>query len=380
LQEQDRDRQKGKKALEEGHGNIRHAQPDRACVQNAGRLAKRPAGRARRKSNNRRDLLTLCRLLPALENAMASRTAVIKWLLDSDPAIRRQVLRDLVHAPDDVVAAERARVVSEGWGARLLALQADGHWGGNDREEAWMPTIFTLVMLKDLGVDPSAEKVRNAIGLVGQRVTWWQLDGRPFFEGETEPCLNGRILGVGAYFGGASSRLLDRLLGEQLADGGWNCKAPPSTRSSFHTTICVLEGLLAYEQACGASAAVTEARRRGENYLVERRMLRRISSGEVIDRRWTRFAFPPTWHYDVLRGLDYLRSAGVRPDARLAEAVDVVKERAHQNGRWPQNVVHPDRIKRIPLDMESEAGKASRWNTLRALRVLDWYESGAGTA
>ena len=303
---------------------------------------------------------------------MASRMAVIKWLLDSDPSIRWQVMRDLTDEPDEVVAAERSRVASEGWGARLLGLQApDGHWG-DDRQYGWMPTNDALTLLRELGADPADETVRRALDLVRDRITWWQLDGRPFFDGETEACINGRILAAGAYFGAAVDRLLERLLSEQLEDGGWNCEAPPSKRSSFHSTICVLEGLLAYEKARGPTAAVTDARARAQDYLLERRMLRSLSSGEVIDRRWTRFSFPPVWHYDVLRGLDYLRSAGIEPDDRVAEAVEVVEQRRHQNGRWPLNHLHPDRV-RVPLDMETEVGKASRWNTLRALRVLDWY-------
>jgi hypothetical protein len=307
---------------------------------------------------------------------MASRTAVVRWLLDSDPSIRWQVMRDLAHEPDEVVAAERSRVASEGWGARLLGRQTpDGHWG-DDTEHGWMTTTDALALLKDLGADPAGEKVRTAIDLVQDRITWFQLDGPPFFDGETEACINGRILAAGAYFGAECDRLLDRLLSEQLEDGGWNCEAPRSKRSSFHSTICVLEGLLAYEKARGPTAAVTHARARAEDYLLQRRLLRSLSSGEVIDGRWTRFAFPPIWHwhYDVLRGLDYLRSAGVEPDELVAEAVGVVEERRHQNGRWPLDVLHPDRV-RLSFDMEAEAevGKASRWNTLRALRVLDWY-------
>lgn len=235
-----------------------------------------------------------------------------------------------------------------------------------------MTTVSALALLKDLGVDPAAEQVRRAIDLVRDRITWWQLDGRPFFDGETEPCINGRILAAGAYFGAASDRLVERLLDEQLEDGGWNCQAPSSKRSSFHSTICVLEGLLEYEQARGAKAAVTHARLRAQDYLLERRMFRSLTSGELIDRGWTRFSFPPTWHYDVLRGLDYLRSADVEADERVTEAVQQVEKRMHQNGRWPMNVLHRDRIS---FDMEVGVGRASRWNTLRALRVLDWHRS-----
>jgi hypothetical protein len=306
---------------------------------------------------------------------MASRTAIVKWLLDSDPAICWQVMRDLTGEPDEVVAAERSRVAAEGWGARILDLQAPGGQWGDADNDGWMTTVYTLALLKELGPDPAQQGVRRAIGLVQDRITWWQLDGRPYFDGETEACINGRILATGAYFGADCDSLVDRLLDEQLKDGGWNCEAPPSERSSFHSTICVLEGLLEYETARGPMTEVTEARARAHDYLLQRHLLRSLTSGEVIDRRWTRFAFPTTWHYDVLRGLDYLRSAGVRPDERVAEAIEVVEQRRHQNGRWPLNLIHPDRIQ-VPFDMEAGVGKASRWNTLRALRVLDWYKRG----
>jgi hypothetical protein len=230
-----------------------------------------------------------------------------------------------------------------------------------------------------MGLDPRSERARRAVGLVRDQVTWGpEFGDSPFFDGEVEPCINGRVLGLGVYFGHTSDRLLDRLLGEQLADGGWNCEAERgSVRSSFHTTICVLEGLLEYEKARGATAAVTDARVRAQEYLLERRMFRRLSTGEVINDRkgnhnWTRFAFPPTWHYDVLRGLDYLRAAGVEPGERVAEAVGLVTSRRNQDGRWPLHGHHPDPVQ---LDMESGAGNPSRWNTLRALRVLDWYSA-----
>ena len=299
---------------------------------------------------------------------------VVRWLMQSDPAIRWQVMRDLTDEPESAVMAERSRVASEGWGARLLDMQrADGTWSDDDYARFWMPTIFALDLLEDLGVDPTSERVRVAIDRVRNGLTWERLGGRPFFDGETEPCLNGRILSAGAYFGAPSDRLADRLLSEQLEDGGWNCDSPQSTRSSFHSTICVLEGLVAYEKARGATPAVTRARARGEEYLLERRMLRSLRSGQVIDRKWTRFGFPTTYHYDVLRGLDYLRNAGVEPDERVGEAIDVVTQRRHQNGRWPLNVLHADRL---PFNMEPGVGRASPWNTLRALRVLKWYGDG----
>jgi hypothetical protein len=302
------------------------------------------------------------------------KSLVIQWLLDSDPSIRWQVMRDLTQEPAEVVAAERSRVASQGWGARLLDLQGpDGTWGDDISMPKWASNLDTLILLRDMGLDPTSERARTAVGLVRDQVTWGpEFGDAPFFEGEVEPCINGRTLALGSYFGETSDRLLNRLLGEQLEDGGWNCEAPPSRRSSFNTTICVLEGLLAYEKAKGATPVVTEARLRAQEYLLERRMFRSLSSGEAIDHDWTRFSFPPVWHYDVLWGLDYMRSAGVKPDERVAEAVDLVAKKQDPGGRWPLENPHLDRL---VFDMEGEAGKPSRWNTLRALRVLDWYSA-----
>ena len=210
------------------------------------------------------------------------------------------------------------------------------------------------------------------IDRVDKGLVFKPLNNRPFLDGETEPCINGRILGIGTYFKEPNDALANQLLGEQLEDGGWNCEAPKSRRSSFHTTICVLEGLLEYERAGRKSAAVSRARKRAETYLLERHMFRSLRTGEVINKRWLRFSFPMFWHYDVLRGLDYLRNAGTKPDSRVSDAIEIVIERRHQNGRWPLNLFHPEHI---PLEMETGVGRASRWNTLRALRVLRWHNS-----
>ena len=288
-------------------------------------------------------------------------------------------MRDLTDENPETIAAERSRIASEGWGAQLLASQSpSGKWGGINENPGLMTTFNALVVLMDIGLDPASKRARKMVSRVEKLRFRWH-SNRPFFQGETEPCINGRILALGAYFKEPNHGLVRQLLREQLEDGGWNCEAvelsakrPLSRRSSFHTTICVLEGLLAYERAGHKSIAITNARRRGEKYLLERRMFRSRRTGEVIDERWLRFSFPTFWHYDVLRGLDYLRNAGIEPDHRMREAIEIVIKRRHQNGRWPLNLVHRERI---PLEMETDIGRASRWNTLRALRVLRWYYS-----
>ncbi len=300
------------------------------------------------------------------------------------------MLQDLTNASADEVAAERAKVATVGWGAHLLALQgADGSWAGAAWNHGWDSTMHVLTLLREFGLDPASSEARRASDLVRERVRWkgwdwdgtWkgtEFDGNPFFAGEVEPCINGQVGAAGAYFAQEIQRILDLLLAEQLPDGGWNCDASNgSTRSSFNTTICVLEALLEYELAGRTNAAITQARLRGQEYLLERRLLRRLSTGEVIERdregstAFTYFAFPTWWHYDVLRGLEYLRKAGFAPDERVAEAIDLVASKRDSDGRWPLETRYPGEM---PVEMDESEGKPSRWNTLRALRVLNWYD------
>jgi hypothetical protein len=308
---------------------------------------------------------------------------VIDWLLDSDPSIRWQVMRDLTNEPADVIAAERSKVATEGWGARLLALQApDGLWAGRPWSHDWTDTFHVLELLRRFGLDPESEQARRAVGLVREHVVWrggapgetpWA-DNR-FFDGEVEPCINGNVVATGSYFGVDMTPLVDRLLGEQLPDGGWNCEVENgATVSSFGTTINVLEGLLEHERAIGGSDRVGEACRRGEAYMLERRLFRRKSTGEVIDPDWLKFSFPTWWHYDVVRVLDYLRDADVKPDDRIVEAIGVVEGNRDPDGRWPLQKVHEGEV---DVAMDDGVGKPSRWITLRALRVLRWADKVA---
>ncbi len=325
---------------------------------------------------------------------------VLEWLLDTDPAIRWQVMRDLADAPKEEIAAERARIAGEGWGARLLALQRqNGQWAGetptfpsaaattwweslpHDRRGTlfpeWTSTTWSLALLRDFGLDPQSPGARHAVRLVRDNCRW-EHDGEPFFAGEVEPCINGRAVATGSYFGEDVRAIVDRLLGEQMSDGGWNCEQENgSTRGSFHSTIEVLAGLLEYELAAGGSSEVRAARLRGQEYLLERRMLRRLSTGEVIDPAWTQFSYPTFWHYDVLRGLDYLRAAGAMPDERVAEAIDLVESKRDADGRWLLENPHPGRLH---FEIDEGEGRPSRWNTLRAMRVLRWFATGEAGA
>jgi hypothetical protein len=297
----------------------------------------------------------------------------IGWLLDSDPAISWQVMRDLTGESAAVTASMRARIPHEGIGAKILACQGpDGAWH-RAGEPDWLPTLFTPLLLRATGVDRDDPAVESAMSRLEAGFRWAEEFGaKTLFEGELEPCINGGALAVGAYFGRPSQRLAQRLVVEQLDDGGWNCDAPRSTRSSFNTTICVLEGLLEYELATGPSAEIAAARGRGEEYLLKRSLFRRLSTGEIADPAFLRLAYPPRYHYDILRALDYFRAAGAEPDLRLAGAVRIIESRRQPDGRWLLDAAYDEAL---PFALDESVGEPSKWNTLRALRVLRRYGS-----
>lgn len=233
----------------------------------------------------------------------------------------------------------------------------------------WPFNLYTLHLLRAFEPDPHDPTIRAAIERTRHRVTWGaEFDDAPFFAGETEPCINGMVLSIGSYFGVPDDALAQRLLAQQQADGGWNCDAPASTRGSFHTTIDVLEGLTDYGRKHGR-IEVADALERGHEFLLERQMFKRRTTGEIIDPSWTDFAFPYRYSYDILRGLDHLRDAGCSPDPRIEAALTALEDRRRDDGRWTlTNPVLED----PQVDMEPGNGRPSRWNTLRALRVLRW--------
>jgi hypothetical protein len=326
----------------------------------------------------------------------------IDWLLHSDPAIAWQAMRDLTDASPAAIAAKRARVPHEGLGVEILACQKpDGSWRRADAP-AWLTTLFTLLLLRATGVDRAEPAVESAVARLEMGMRWndqggcWELrppetGGNTFFEGEEEPCINGGALAIGACFGRPTESLARRLVSEQLDDGGWNCEAPKSTRSSFHTTICVLEGLLEYERAVGSAhqiaTTIAAARWRGEEYLLERGLFRRRSTGEVATPAFLELAFPPRYHYDILRALDYLRATGVPPDPRVADALHVLESKRQAptsvvggmdwktDGRWLLDRAYDEAL---TVMVGESAGEPSRWNTLRALRVLRWADGHSG--
>jgi hypothetical protein len=296
---------------------------------------------------------------------------VIDWLLAGDAAIRWQTMRDLAGASERTWKREQLQVTTEGWGARLLALQdADGRWAGGIYTPKWTSTTYTLLLLRDMGLVPGhAQAVRGCHLLLEQGC--WGDGGINFYPRRakrSETCITSMVLAVGRWFGlddPRLERLVEHLLAAQMSDGGWNCRATPggggATHGSFHTTILALEALLGWPVAA-------EARARGEEFLLAHRLFRSHRTGVIAKADFTHFHFPPRWHYDALRGLDYFRAANARRDARLEDAIHLVHSRMQADGTWQFAKSYPGKVF---FEME-EAGQASRWNTLRALRALRW--------
>ena len=246
----------------------------------------------------------------------------------------------------------------------------------SERGQPWTATTFSLSQLREFGLDPSSDRAKRTVELIGANARWDE-GGQPYWEGEVEECINGRTVADGAYFGVDVSSIVDRLVGERLDDGGWNCeRINGSVRSSFASTINVLEGLLEYERATGGTPESREARKSGEEYLLERNLFRRLSTGEPADERFLRFLHPNRWRYDVLRALDYFRFSailtGADPDPRLGEAIDHVRSRRLEDGTWPLDWSPTGRVW---FEVDDGPGKPSRWVTLRAMRVLRWWDT-----
>jgi hypothetical protein len=315
---------------------------------------------------------------------------VIDWLLDSDPAIRWQAMRDLLDAPADDWRAEQAKIETQGWGARLFELQdSDGQWDGGafvpagftqqkwrDEGQPWTATCWTLAQLREFGIEPTCVCARRAVRLVGEN-SRWDHDGQPYWNGEVEECINGRTVADGAYFGVDVVPIVKRLLGERQEDGGWNCeRANGSLVSSFDTTISVLEGLLEYERRNGSATQTRDARRSGEEYLLRRQLFRSLRTGQAANGQYLEFTHPNHWRYDILRALDYFRGASMfdqtKPDPRLADAIERLRAKRQADGKWAMDWAARGRRW---FELDDGAGQPSRWITLRSLRVLTWWEA-----
>jgi len=305
----------------------------------------------------------------------------LNWLMEGDPAIRWQVQRDLLGEPPEVYLRERSRVANEGWGARYLALQAgDGMWGGGLYSPKYISTHYTLLTLKHIGLAARHPQALKACALLAANPLFYNVGpGFPTDDKrEADICVVGMTVSMLAFFRFEDQRLhqlAEHLVANQMDDGGWNCRHwRGDTHSSFHSTCSVLEGLLAYQRAYpDTELPVAEQQAQGREFLLQHRFYQSHRTGQVVNDTMTRFPFPPRWQYNFLKGLDYFQDAGAPVDARAADAIELLLSRRDEQGRWPQYAP----LSKYHFQMET-ASKPSRWNTLRALRVLKWWQAGNG--
>ncbi|HSJ29640.1 MAG TPA: squalene cyclase [Acidimicrobiia bacterium] len=317
--------------------------------------------------------------------------ALIPWLLDSDPALRWQVERDLLSEPPEVWEATRAKVATEGFGARLLALQdPDGQWAGGayfpadfdftgpeaaEGGQPWTATTWSLNMLREWGLDGSVLRERRTAELLAEN-SRWEYDELPYWGGEVDCCINAYTVANGVWLGADIDGIVAWFIEHRLEDGGWNCDwVEGSTRSSFHSTLNSLKGLLAYDAATGGTDATRQARERAEEYLLERDLFRRRSTGEPVDHWVNRYVYPFRWFYSVLNAAEYFRQArlldGKSPDPRMGEAIEMIRMARQPDGTWIQERRHPGRVW---FEVDAPAGEPSQWLTLYGARVLDWWD------
>jgi hypothetical protein len=323
--------------------------------------------------------------------------AVIAWLLDSDPTLRWQVERDLIGAPPDVWEATRSRIATEGHGAELLSRQgADGQWAGGaffpagfdfDGPEAaggagqpWTATTWSLTTLREWGMDPAVLRERRTAELLAEN-SRWEYDDLPYWGGEVDCCINAWTVANGLWLGADVTGIADWLVEHRLPDGGWNCEwVDGSTRSSYHSTLNSLKGLLAYDAATGGTDATRAARRSGEEYLLARALFRRLSTGQPVAPWVRRFTYPHRWMYSVLNAADYFRGAalldGTGPDPRMAEAIELIRAARRPDGTWLQGRRLPGRVW---FDVDAPEGEPSKWLTLLGTRVLGWWDEAQPT-
>lgn len=311
------------------------------------------------------------------DGAGATSTAVTNWLLASDPAIAWQTQRDLLGAPAAVWQPLRERTLTEGWGARLLVLQdPDGGWGGGVYSPKWTSATYTLLALCDIGLPPGPATERGArhvlAGLLGEPTD------RVFSQrlAACDRCIVGMLLRIACTFLPDDPRItpmVENLLSERMEDGGWNCRRlrrPRPTHSSFHTTLNVLEGIRAYLESPASAARheLEQAEEAALELLLRHRLYRSDKTGAIIREEWTRPVYPHRWHYDVLRGLAYVARAAAPRDPRLADAILLLEQHRQPDGRWLRGKAYAGRE-----FFTMEPAGPSRWNTLRALRVLRWW-------
>jgi hypothetical protein len=301
---------------------------------------------------------------------------ILSWLLAGDPSIQWQVERDIMSENPKVYERTRAEMIKKGWGKRLLAKQdPDSGWGNGLYSPKWISTHYTLICLARLGLPQTNPQARSGCQYYLDN-TFYEPDGGINISASynySETCVTGMTLNFLSYFklpDPRLERLVDHLLIQQMADGGWNCESfKGATHSSFHTTISVLEGLLSFQQNARNDPRITPARLRAHEFLLQHKLFKSHRTGEVVNPRMTRFPFPPRWFYDILRALDYFQMANAAHDDRFLDAIMLLQKKQNKDLTWNQ---YRGPSGRTYFDFE-EAGKPGRMNTLRVYRVLNWW-------
>jgi hypothetical protein len=300
---------------------------------------------------------------------------LITWLLEGDVSIQYQVHRDLLEAEKPDL---RDRIATEGWGAQFLSFRkSEGHWGDRFYQPKWISTHYTLLDLKNLAISPDNMEIRQSISQVMLNLKG--PDGGIFpigAEKKSDVCVNGMFLNYASYFGTEEDDLesiVDFLLSERMNDGGFNCDSnhKGATHSSLHSTISVLEGVLEYERNGNTYRLkeLQESADKARSFLLQHRLFRSDRTGEIIDKKMLMLSYPSRWRYDILRALDYLQFTGINYDPRMQDALDILNKKRRKDYKWPVQAKHPGQTH---FDMEKTGGP-SRWNTLRAMRVLQHF-------
>lgn len=306
------------------------------------------------------------------------RKDIIDWLLLGDVAVQYQVTRDLLRKKKGTTSSIQKRITTHGWGARFLAKQKkDGHWGITFYQPKWTSTHYTLLDLKSIGLPQENDLVKRSTAMVLTEPEG--ADGGINLAGSlsySDVCVNGMILNYASYFLPNRlelRRIVDYLLNVQMTDGGWNCqyRRKDTSHSSLHSTLSVLEGLLEFRKTNRRyrSSEIKTATNEAVEFLLQHHLYQSHRTGQTIDERMLRFSFPCRWRYDILRCLDYLREAKIPFDIRMKSALQIVQSKKRGDGKWLLQQKHPGQVH---FDME-KIGKPSRWNTLRAVRVLNYY-------
>jgi len=301
---------------------------------------------------------------------------VINWLLDGDVVIQYQVYRDLL---DEDRKDLREKISKEGWGRKYLLLRnKDGHWGRGFYSPKWTSSHYTLIDLKNLGISPDIREAKETIELIIQNNKITDGGIHPEIKSNhSDVCVNGMFLNYACYFGTEEEKLesvVDFILSQQMKDGGFNCRSNKggAEHSSLHTTLSVLEGILEF-RINGYKYRISELRKaefESKEFILRHKLYRSHRTGNIIKSDFLKFPYPPRWYYDIMKSMDYFQTSKSGYDERMQDAIDEIIKKRRKDNTWSLQASHPGKVH---FEIE-KGGMPSRWNTLRAMRILKYYK------